>query len=87
MDVDYKNGKVALVVPPSSYSAPIGWESAARAPLEGATLAGSVLLKNEFDVLGYDLRVLHDGQRELLRNLCEFKAICIAGTPDSCPFV
>ncbi len=79
--------KIALVVPPSSYSAPIGWEVAARAPLEGATIAGTVLLKAGFDVLGYDLRVLHDGQRHLLDNLDGLSAICITGTPNSFPFV
>lgn len=80
-------GIVAVVVPPSAYTAPFGWEHAAAAPLEGATIAAGVLRKAGYEVQAYDLRAHPEGRSDLLDSLPGIKAVCIAGTPDSYPFV
>ena len=100
--------KIAIVVPPSVYTAPFGWEHAASAPLEGATIAAHVvrglsdvkrsrlirkllkplnLSRRKFIVETYDLRVSPEARAEIVEHLATFYAICIAGTPDSYPFV
>jgi len=76
---------VWLVIPPSRYRPAVGWDRLTYMPLEGPTIAGTVI--KDYGVEAYDLRVYPSDARLLLSSGAFPRFVCIAGTPDGYPFV
>lgn len=79
--------KITFVVPTACYTPSRGWDKAAVAPLEGATLAATLLQKAGYKVQCFDLRLDADQKTLAVRSASESVAVCIAGAPDSYRFI
>ena len=79
--------RVSVIVPPSPYMPIDGWEGVGKAPLEGSTLAATVLSRAGYDVTGYDLRGMQNAEDRILGEVAKDDLICLAGTADGYAFV
>ena len=73
--------RVLLVIPPSGYIPAMGWDEIAAAPLEGATIACTVLREDGLYVEAHDLRYRPDAQYCFLSDLRPSDCLCLASYP------
>lgn len=79
--------KVGIIIPPSPFVVPLGWEFVHKAPFEGPSVIAAVLKG-----LGHNVNILDQRENfnpEALRNgpLNGFDVICITTYPDNFPYI
>jgi len=82
-----RSRKIILVVPPSPYHSLDGWEGVENAPLEGASIAATVLSCAGYDVDYFDFRCSPTIVDSVIGGISSEDAVCLAGSPDGYVFI